>query len=177
MKNVCVFLSASNVDQKYVVAGEKFGTLLAQNNYGYVYGGSDKGLMKVVADAVRAAKGKVIGVSMELLRNVIDEKADEMIIAPDLPQRKKLLNEKSDAIVVLVGGVGTLDEVTEIIELKKHGVNPKPIIFLNTDNFYAGLKMQLEKMETEGFLTQKLHELVEFANEPEEVIDILNKRI
>ena len=173
MKNVCVFLSASDLDEKYTKPAAELGRLLAENNWGYVYGGSDKGLMKVVADAVQDSGGKVIGVTMELLKNSRKMDADEMVIAKDLSERKKIMAEKSDAVIILVGGIGTLDEATELIELKKHGVHDKPVVFLNTDNFYDGLKIQLSKMEADGFLPKKLDKLVHFAESPQEVVSLL----
>lgn len=173
MKNVCVFLSANNLDDKYVKPAQEFGELLATNNFGFVYGGSDRGLMKVVASSVQSNGGKIIGVSMESLKGSRKRDADEMTIAKDLSERKRLLGSKSDAIVALVGGSGTLDEVTELIEQKKLGFHNKPIIFLNTDNFYLGLKTQFEKMDVEGFLPKRLEELVIFADDPQSVIKYL----
>ena len=130
MKNVAVFLSASDLEEKYTKPAEQLGRLLAENNIGFVYGGSDKGLMKVMASSVQNAGGIVIGVTMELLKDSRKMDADEMIIAHDLPERKKIMNDRSDAVIVMVGGIGTLDEATELLELKKHAVHNKPIIFL-----------------------------------------------
>lgn len=114
---------------------------------------------------------------MEMLKDTRKLDADEMIIAKDLSERKKLLLEKSDAIVVMVGGIGTLDEATEVLELKKHGAHNKPIVFLNTDNFYGGLKSQLEKMEREGFLPKRLSELTYFAAAPYDAISFIEKEL
>ncbi|AYN39282.1 LOG family protein [Streptomyces dangxiongensis] len=92
--------------------------------------------------------------------------ADEMVIAADLAERKKLLLEKADGVVIMVGGTGTLDEATEILELKKHGRTEKPVVLLNTAGFYDGLQQQFLRMEAEGFLPRPLSELVFFAEEP-----------
>ncbi|MBR7678896.1 LOG family protein, partial [Streptomyces daliensis] len=83
-----------------------------------VWGGSDVGLMKVVADGVQGAGGRLVGISVEFLAAKAREGADEMIITADLAERKALLLQRADAIVVMVGGTGTLDEATEILELK-----------------------------------------------------------
>ena len=177
MKNVCVFLSARDVADKYVESAQELGKLLAQNEYGFVFGGSDEGLMKVMSSSVQQAGGFVMGVTVEMLKDSRKMDADEMIITADLSERKRIMNEKSQAIIVMVGGIGTLDEVTELLELKKHGIHQKPIIFLNTDNFYEGLKIQLMKMENEGFLSKKLEEMVFFADEPHQVIEYLSEKI
>lgn len=173
MKNVCVFLSASDLEEKYSNPARELGELIAKAGIGFVYGGSDKGLMKVMADAVQGAGGTVIGITMELLKNSRRRNASEMIIAGDLPERKKIMADRSDAVIVMVGGIGTLDEATELLELKKHGIYNKPIVFLNTDNFYEGLKIQFTKMEADGFLPKKISEMVSFADTPEEVINFL----
>jgi uncharacterized protein (TIGR00730 family) len=176
MKNVCVFLSASDLDEKYNKPAKELGRLLAENGYGFVYGGSDKGLMKVMASAVQEAGGSIIGVTMEMLKESRKLDATEMIICTDLSERKKVMSERSDAAIVMVGGIGTLDEVTELLELKKHGVHNKPIIFLNTDNFYDGLKILLDKMEKENFLPKRVEDMVFFADTPDEVIKYLRNR-
>ena len=80
-----------------------------------------------------------------------------MVIARDLAERKALLLEKADAVVIMVGGTGTLDEATEILELKKHGKHTKPVVLLNTAGFYDGLKEQFRRMEDEGFLPLPAH--------------------
>ncbi|NED09861.1 TIGR00730 family Rossman fold protein, partial [Streptomyces sp. SID6648] len=82
-----------------------------------VWGGSDVGLMKVVADGVQETGGRLLGVSVDFLAAKAREGADEMVIAKDLAERKRLLLEKADAVVIMVGGTGTLDEATEILEL------------------------------------------------------------
>lgn len=164
--NICVFLSAADLDEKYTRPAREFAELLAKGGHTLVWGGSDVGLMKMVADAVEAAGGPLVGVSVEFLANKVRPGVDQMVVAKDLAERKRLLLEKADAVVVMVGGTGTLDEATEIIELKKHGHMNLPVVFLNTAGFYDGLKQQFHRMEDEGFLPRALDELVFFAEEP-----------
>jgi uncharacterized protein (TIGR00730 family) len=165
--NICIFCSASDVDRQYTDAAQQFATLLARGGHTLVWGGSDKGTMKVIADAAQTAGGKIIGVTLELLKANARGNADEMLIMKDLPERKAKLLERSDAIVVLPGGLGTLDEVTEVLELKKHNLHSKLIVFLNTAGFYNGFKTQLERMDAEGFLPRALSEFLFFADTPE----------
>jgi uncharacterized protein (TIGR00730 family) len=108
---------------------------------------------------VRETGGRLVGISVALLRDWARADADEMVIADDLAERKALLLARSDAVVVMVGGLGTLDEVTEILELKKHGLHDNPVVLLNTAGFYDGLMLQLRRMEEEGFLPVPLAEL------------------
>lgn len=173
MKTICVFCAANEVEEKYVKATEELGKLMVKNNFDLVWGGSDKGLMKVMADSVQNAGGKIFGVTMEFLKGHRRLNADEMIIAKDLSERKKLLLSKASAIILLVGGIGSLDEVAEMLEFKKHKLHNKPIVVLNTDKFYEGLKIQFERMDKDGFLPRKLNDLIYFADSPRQAIDYI----
>jgi len=163
---ICVFLSAADLDDRYTRPAREFAKLLGKGGHTLVWGGSDVGLMKVVVDGVQEAGGRLVGVSVEFLVAKVRPGVDEMVIAKDLAERKKLLLEKADAVVIMVGGTGTLDEATEILELKKHGHSDKPVVLLNTAGFYDGLKQQFRRMEDEGFLPVPLTDLVFFAEEP-----------
>ena len=112
------FCAANEVEEKYVQDTKRLGELMVENGYSLVWGGSNKGLMKVIADSVQNAGGKIFGVTIEFLKGHRRLNADEMIIAKDLPERKKLLLSKASAIILLVGGIGSLDEVAEMLEFK-----------------------------------------------------------
>ncbi|OEJ94297.1 LOG family protein [Streptomyces thermolilacinus] len=163
--NICVFLSAADLDDRYTGPAREFAELLAKGGHTLVWGGSDAGLMKVVADAAQQAGGRLVGVSVEFLAHKARPGCDEMIMTKDLAERKAELLARSDAIVIMVGGTGTLDEATEILELKKHGMHTKPVVLLNTAGFYDGLKQQFRRMEAEGFLPLPLADLVFFAED------------
>jgi uncharacterized protein (TIGR00730 family) len=110
---------------------------------------------------------------MESLKHTALESADEMIITRDLAERKAVMLERSDAFVTLVGGTGTLDEMTEIFELKRHGLHNKPMVVLNTDGFYDGLREQYARMEQEEFLSRlrmPFDQMLSFVDEPAEVM-------
>ncbi|MBM9619201.1 TIGR00730 family Rossman fold protein [Streptomyces zhihengii] len=163
--NICVFLSAADLDERYTGPAREFAELIGKGGHTLVWGGSDVGLMKVVADGVAQAGGRLVGVSVEFLRSSARAVADEMVITRDLAERKAELLARSDAIVIMVGGTGTLDEATEILEFKKHGHHTKPVVLLNTAGFYDGLKQQFRRMDEEGFLPLPLTELVFFAED------------
>ena len=177
MKTICVFCAAQEVEKKYVEATKELGKLMVENNFNLVWGGSNKGLMKIIADSVQENGGKVYGVTMEFLKAHRRMNADEMAIAKDLPERKKLLLGKASAIILLVGGIGSLDEVAEMLEFKKHNLHNKPIVVLNTDKFYEGLKSQFLRMEKDGFLPRKLDELIYFADSPKQALQYINKTL
>lgn len=173
--NICVFMSAADLDERYTVPAREFAGLIGGGGHTLVWGGSESGLMKVVADGVQEAGGRLVGVSVEFLHKVARENADEMVITADLAERKAQLLLRSDAIVVMVGGTGTLDEATEILELKKHGLHTKPVVLLNAAGFYDGLKLQLQRMDAEGFLPLPLSDLVFFAEDGAEAMAYLEE--
>ena len=173
--NVCVFCSGQEVDQKYMSAAQELGRLLGRRGHTLIWGGSDGGLMRAIAGAVQEDGGRIIGISVELLREKARKNADEMIFAKDISERKGLLLSRSDCVVTLPGGTGTLDEVSNVLELKKHSLYEKPVVFLNTDNFYEGLLMQFKRMKDDGFMEHPLEEFAYFANTPKETVEYLEK--
>src|SRR3989344_7050553 len=114
--NICIFCSADELEEKYKEPTRQFVKLLAQNGHHLVFGGSNKGLMKIVADTARENGARITAVSFEHLRTVLRKDVDEVIMNPDLRTRKAALLEKSDALVTLPGGIATLDEITEVLE-------------------------------------------------------------
>lgn len=182
--NVCVFCAANDLEDKYTKPAKKLAKLLAEAGHTLVWGGSNVGLMKVMADGVQNGGGKIIGVSLEYYKQNARPNTDKLIIAKTLGERKAQMLEHSDIVVNLVGGLGTLDEMTEIIELKKQNHHNKTSIILNTEGFYDGLKMQLERIFNEGFISAKEHNesnkrpltnFVRFANTPEEVMQLIGE--
>jgi uncharacterized protein (TIGR00730 family) len=167
--NICVFCSAYSLDDRYSAPAAEFARLLGEGGHTLVWGGSNAGLMGLLADEVKAAGGRLVGVLVEMLKHKGYVGADELVMTADLAERKRELAARADAIVVLVGGLGTMDEVTEVLELKKHGIFDKPVVVLDTEGFYAGLRTQLERMDAEGFLPRPLSELISFADTPAEV--------
>ncbi|MBI4088110.1 TIGR00730 family Rossman fold protein [Candidatus Kaiserbacteria bacterium] len=175
--NICVFCSAQQVPEKYNDAARMTGSLIAKGGHTLVWGASDRGCMKILADTAQQGGARTLGISMELLKGRARKQIDELIVAKDLGGRKGLMLERSDAFVALAGGIGTLDEVTEIVALRRHGLHHKPIVFLDTDNFYKGTREQFETMEREGFFKDAdagsvvgIGNLVHFAATPEEAM-------
>lgn len=171
--SIGVFCSANDLDQIYVEPARTFARLMAQGGYDLVWGGSNIGLMEVIASEAQSFGSRITGVTVDFLERYAREDADEMIITSSLGARKDLIVERSSALAVMVGGTGTLDEVTDILEHKKHGHVEPPIVFLNTNSFYEGFRMQLERMRETGMLTVPLDQLAHFADTPEEAFNYL----
>ena len=173
--NVCVFCSASDLADKYVVPARQLAKLVAEHGHNLVWGGSNIGVMKVMADGVQAGGGKIYGVSVEILKEQARPDADEMVIARDLGERKAMMLARSDIVVVLPGGLGTLDELSEILELRKHGAHEKQVVVLNTDGFYDGLKAQLERMSADGFIRRPLAGYIAYADTPDAAMALVGR--
>jgi uncharacterized protein (TIGR00730 family) len=179
--HVYVSCSANNLAEMHTEPAKVLARLLAKNNHTMLYGGSDYGLMKVLADTIQQAGGKVVGITIPFYASD-SRKNIELVVAKTLSERKTMLLERSDAIVVLAGGLGTLDELTEILELKKQDHHNKPVIILNTHGFYDGLKLQLQRMADERLLkvgervdepSKRLNHFVEFVATPQDVMALL----
>lgn len=144
---ITVYLSSSSqVDSTYNVATAALGTAIAQHQWTLVYGGNLVGMMAVLANATRAAGGKVVGITPQVLvdKGLSDNGCDELIVAKDMRSRKALLEERGDAFITLPGGLGTFEEIFEIIVGKQLGMHNKPIVILNINNYFAPLLTMIE---------------------------------
>jgi uncharacterized protein (TIGR00730 family) len=149
------------------------GRLLAERGIGLVYGGASIGLMGALADAALAAGGRVIGVIPEDLavKEVAHDGLDELRVTPGMHARKALMAELSDGFVALPGGLGTFDELLEILSWSQLGIHAKPIGVLNTSGFYDGLLQLIDRAVDGGFVRPEHRELVLVAEEPAALLD------
>ena len=169
--NICVFCSSSSaLAQPYIDAARQLGEGIARRADALVYGGADVGLMGEVAHAVTKGGGYVIGVMPEILidKRLSYDAVDEMIITCDLRTRKAEMAARADAFVALPGGFGTLEELLEVLTLRQLEEHEKPIVLLNTLNFYAPLIDVFENFYRECFA----HPVREFYCVASEVADI-----
>ncbi len=155
MNSICIYCG-SNVGKNplYAEAAKEMGVLLAQKNIALVYGGGQVGLMGVVADAVLNSGGKVTGVIPRFLeeREVRHKHLTEQICVETMHERKQIMAELSDAFVALPGGLGTLDELFEIMTWQQLHLHRKPIGLLNVDGYFDALLTQIDRMVSDGFL-------------------------
>ena len=178
MKSICVFCSSSDsIDEVYFKTARDLGCQIGDLNLDLVYGGGGIGLMGAVARSVHKNGGRVIGVFPEFLREK-DEgfeyvEADELIIAETMRIRKAIMDERSDAFIVLPGGVGTLEEAIEIMSMKQLGLTDKPLVFVNTNNFYDGLISNLRKMVSLKFVKSSTLELFAVCPDPSSALEFI----
>jgi uncharacterized protein (TIGR00730 family) len=176
---ICVFASSSSrIDDEYAIAASNLGLLLAKANMDVVFGGGGIGLMGKLADAVLENGGRITGVIPTFMKDEGWDHSDvkEMILTPDMGERKKKMFALADAVIALPGGVGTLEELTEAITLKQLGLFKGPIVILNTLNFYKSLIDFLEHMVSGNFLRYEHKGMWEIADTPEDAIALLLKK-
>ena len=155
MKSICVYCG-SNAGNKpaYAERAIALGDRIAKEGLQLVYGGGNVGLMGIVADAVLAAGGEVVGVIPEQLVNweVAHKGVTKLEVVANMHERKKRMFDLSDAFVALPGGFGTLDEMFEMLTWRQLGIGDKPCAFLDVEGFYAPLMGMIDRMVEERFL-------------------------
>lgn len=173
ISSVCVYCaSSSKIDAKYVDAARSLGRLLGENHLKLVNGAGSMGLMREVSDATLAAGGKVTGVIPQFMieQNWQHNGLTELIKVKDMHERKQTMARLSDAIIALPGGVGTLEELLEIITWKQLGIYLNPIVILNIDGYYNALLQMFEKAIHEKFMGEIHRDIWVVAETPEEAI-------
>lgn len=177
MRKACVFCASSTkVPQYYLDEATALGERLVAEGWGLVYGGGSVGLMGAVADAMLAKGGEVVGVIPHFMKEVEwDHKGvADMRLTDTMSERKQMMISMSDAIIVLPGSTGTLDELFEAVSDKKLGLLSQPIVLLNSDGFYDHTIAQLKLMVDKQFMTQKHMDVLCEAKSIDEVIQIIN---
>lgn len=143
VQSVCVFCASSPVvGEVYKSVARDLGHLIGEAGLELIYGGASIGLMGEVARGVHERRGRVVGVLPRFFLNkdITYEAADELIVTQDMRERKSIMDERADAFIVLPGGVGTLEEAMEILSQIQLKLTVKPLVFVNTDEFYSGLE-------------------------------------
>lgn len=176
MSSICVFLgSKSGNHPAYMETAGELGRQLALRGLTSIYGGSATGLMKEFAESALAAGGRVLGVTVQALkdRENFHQGLTELYVLPTMSERKNLMVQLADAFIALPGGIGTFEEFFEVYTLGQMGFHAKPCGLLDVNGFYSPLIQMLEKAETEGFLkTPHQHSIVHSEN-PAEMVDAL----
>ena len=177
IKNICVFASSSNhLESIYYKDARDLGLLIGQTGYNIVYGGSKLGMMYACANAVKETGGKIIGIMPERLANMgcaNPEDCNEFILTSGMRERKAMLDKKSDAVVAIAGGYGTLEELSELIVQKQLGYSNKPIVILNTAGFYNKLIEFFETIINQNFANPESRKLYYIAQTPIDAIEYI----
>lgn len=179
MSRLCVFCgSALGASQRYVDATHALADALAARGIGLVYGGAHRGLMGVLADAVLARGGEVVGVIPQALvdREIAHGGLTRLIVVPNMHERKAQMAAHADAFVAMPGGFGTLEEWMEVVTWAQLGLHAKPIGLFDVGGYFAGLRTFIEHMTREGFVRDEDVERLVFASDAAELVGALFRR-
>ncbi|MFN8452246.1 MAG: TIGR00730 family Rossman fold protein [Anaerolineae bacterium] len=164
--NICVYCSASDrIAPGYFQIAADLGTTLARRGDTLVYGGSSVGLMGALARTMQDQGARVVGVIPEALvaMEVAYNNADELLVTTTMRERKAMMEARADAFLALPGGVGTMEEVFEIMAARSLKLVDKPLVLLNVEQFYDPLVRLLEHMQESQFLRSGYETMVHFA--------------
>jgi uncharacterized protein (TIGR00730 family) len=167
--------SSEHVSRNYFEAAAELGGAIAAAGWTLIYGGNAIGPMGHLADAVRAGGGKVVGITPQVLvdAGVTDHQCHELLVTGSMRQRKEMMEQRGDAFLAMPGGLGTLEELFEIMVAKQLRCHDKPIVLLNLDDFYTPLLAMIEHGIERGFIRPKAKRLYVVAQTVGEAVDYL----
>jgi len=174
VKTITVYAASSfKLDNEYLKVAREIGKLIAEKNITLVYSGGPNGLMGAAANAALDGGGNVTGVIPQFMidRGWLNTRLTDLIVTDDMHSRKQIMADRSDGCVALPGGIGTLEELLEIITWRQLGLYNKPIVILNTNGFYDFLLAQLKKIEDENFMRHETGSIWSVATTPEEAVE------
>lgn len=178
IRSVCVYCgSSSRGPESHREAARQLGSLLAESGIRLVFGGGHVGLMGVTADAALAAGGEVVGVMPDFLCDLeIDHGGcTEMIVTNSMHSRKQKMAELSDGFAILPGGLGTLDEVFEIVTWRQLGLHDKPIVVVDVAGYWQPLRALTDRVAASGYMRPGDAPLFEFVGSVDEILPALRK--
>jgi cytokinin riboside 5'-monophosphate phosphoribohydrolase len=176
IRSITVYCSSSSaVSRAHFDVANQLGAAIARQEWTLVYGGNFVGLMAAIAQAARDTGGKVIGITPQLMvdKGISDPNCDELVVTNDMRDRKALLEERGDAFVALPGGLGTFEEVFEIIVGKQLHYHNKAIVLLNVGDYYGPLLAMIEHGIEQKFIKSAARELYFVARTVTDAIEYL----
>ena len=176
MKNISIFCGAPEGNNpKYAQSAKIIAETIAKKGINVVFGGGNVGLMKIISDTALDNGVEVLGISLKSLHalELANPRLNEIVVTDTLLDRKDEFMSRSDAFVVLPGGVGSLDELAEIMASNQLGIINKPVGILNTEGYYDHLLKWFDKAVDEGFISSaNLQELL-VSEDPQELVELI----
>ena len=176
MKNISIFCGAhEGKNPKYAQSAKIISEAIAKKGINVVFGGGNVGLMKIISDTALDNGVEVLGISLKSLHalELANPRLNEIVVTDTLLDRKDEFMSRSDAFIVLPGGVGSLDELAEIMASNQLGIINKPVGILNTEGYYDHLLKWFDKAVEEGFISSaNLKELL-VSDNPEELVNLV----
>ncbi|SNY93854.1 hypothetical protein SAMN04515647_4175 [Cohaesibacter sp. ES.047] len=176
LKKICVYCgSGAGIDPAYSNAAKVLGRSMARNSIDLVYGGGSIGLMGITAKSVLDHGGQVTGIIPSFLqeREAMLDEVQELIITEDMHERKRKMFEYAQAFVALPGGIGTLEELVEMLTWAQLGQHKKPVLLANINAFWDPLISLLDHMREEDFIRSGMDVSFLSTSDPEEIVPLL----
>ncbi|MBI1348973.1 TIGR00730 family Rossman fold protein [bacterium] len=176
-RRACVFCGSSvGTSPVYRDTAIRMAKALVENQFDLIYGGGSIGLMGIIADTVLAERGHVTGVIPQFLatKEIMHPAVTDLHTVSSMHERKALMAELADVFIALPGGLGTYDELCEILTWAQLGLHAKPIGILNVEGFFSGLVEQIDRAMLDGFCRPEHRRLMIVATEPDELLTALS---
>ena len=176
MKNISIFCGAhEGKNPKYAQSAKIISEEIAKRGINVVFGGGNVGLMKIISDTALDNGVDVLGISLKSLHalELANPRLNEIVVTDSLLDRKNEFMSRSDAFIVLPGGVGSLDELAEIMASNQLGIINKPVGILNTEGYYDHLLKWFDKAVEEGFISSANHKELLVSDNPEELVELV----
>lgn len=176
MVDICIFgASSANLEKSYYDAARSFGAELARRGHGLVFGGGRHGLMGACAEGVTAGGGRILGIAPKFFDEpgVLYEKCTDFVFTDTMRERKQLMEDRSDAVAVLPGGIGTYEEFFEMLTLRQLGQSRKPVVILDINGYFAPMEELLRHTARQKFMSSRCLELFATVSSPGGALDYI----
>ena len=177
---ICIFgASGTELDAAYITAVEQLGEKLAQRGHSLVFGGGTNGLMGAAARGFKKGGGHITGVAPRFfdVPGILYEQCDEFVYPDSMRDRKKYMEDNSDAFIVVPGGIGTYEEFFEVLTLKQLGQLNKPIAVFNVNGYYDLLFRLLEDTASKGFMKASCLDILGIFDDADEMLDYIEREL
>ena len=178
--NICIFgAPGRELDDVYYAAAELLGSLMARQGHTLVFGGGREGLMGAAARGAHKYGGDIIGIVPKFFDEpgIIYEYCSELVFTETMRERKQLMEDRSEACIVLPGGIGTFEEFFEMLTLKQLGRSDRAIVVLNTEGYYEPMRRMLENTACQRFMSRACLELYELVDTPEQALEYIARYV
>lgn len=180
MAAICVYCaSVPQIEPRFIELADEVGTQIAARGHTLVSGGGSVSMMGAVAAATRAGGARTVGVMPQALvdTEIADESSDELVVVDTMRERKRVMDERSDAFIVLPGGIGTLEELFEIWTARYLLMHTKPVVLLNAFGFYDPLLRMIDAMRSAGFVRPVSLEVLHRASTATDALDAVEQAL
>lgn len=174
--NICIYgASSDNIDHSYIKTVEELGAMIAKRGHTLIFGAGGRGLMGAAARGMSVNNGHIIGVAPSFfdVDGILYDNSMELIKTDTMRERKQIMEDRSDAFIMVPGGIGTFEEFFEILTLKQLGRHGKAIVIFNINGFYDKLLEMMRFTAENGFMSEATNEIYVVMNDTEAILNYI----